>query len=81
MFWLLPVLLVWTGARFFSQTSFLSALVKYLLDLVLFLLFLHVPGFSLDRWVGNRISVCTEEKETLLIRTTGFCLVLRGAVL
>lgn len=44
-----------------------SALVKYLLSLVLVLLFLHVPDFSLDRWVGDCISVYVVETETLFI--------------
>lgn len=53
--------------KVFLKRGVTSAVVKHLLSLVLFLLFLRVPGFSLDRWVGNHISVYTEEKETFLI--------------
>lgn len=55
MFWLFPVLLVRMGQGS-SQPGVLSALVKYLLSLALFLLI-----FPLDS------CVCTKEKEPLLI--------------
>lgn len=63
----LPHLACSEWGKVFLKRGVISAVVKYLLSLVLFLLFLHVPGFPLDRWVGNCISVYTEEKETLLI--------------